>query len=181
MNPDVVQSAAQDLLEATAEVARYCDHVDHAEPAEVRSVLEAAASIRASASKLASESGHGLQEAWADRLAKFELRHPVLEPSSAPASIRAGRTWRALQLAQYEHDALFHPDILGLTRHDQLIHAVVHLVKAQGALCRATRTADPAPEMARRAVDCAVFGVKIATLCGERLTDEHGPLAEASG
>jgi hypothetical protein len=175
VDPNVVRSAALELVEATAEIARYCDHVDHVELAEVQSVLEAAASIRSSASVLAGASGQRLQQAWADRLAAFESRHPVLEPSEAPESIRVSRTWRELQLAQYGHDAIFHPDILGLTRHDQLVHAVVHLVKAQGALCRSLRAPDPAENVAIHAVDCAVFGVKIATLCGERLTDSDGP------
>jgi hypothetical protein len=172
---DVLSAFALEASVLVASVAAYSDHIDHNEVADISDVRAAAAGLRELGRRIIGTAGETLPQAWAERLSGFEVRHPALEgPSDAPERIRRATTWRETQVAQYDHDRLYHPDIIGLAKRDQLLHAVVHIAKASGDLAKAATCTDAVDGMIvrDRAVDLAVFGVKLATLCGERLPED---------
>jgi hypothetical protein len=82
-------------------------------------------------------------------------------------------TWRQVQLAQVEHDRFYHADVLGLCKLDQLRHYALHVAKLAGAVASTLRGDTPLDDLlSRRVPDMIIFGVKLATVIGERLPDE---------
>jgi len=76
-----------------------------------------------------------------------------------------------LQRLQWEHDRNYHPDVLGLSRYDQLRHHAFHLAKLAGAAADAA-SGEPSDLLRRRLPDLLLFGLKLATLTIDQLPDQ---------
>jgi len=159
------------LVSALGLIADYCDRIDHNEATDVTQVQRAAEEIRALGAIQATLRRATLGSVWADRIEEFEAAHPALGVSDVPSQIRRAATWHELQAAQYEHDRIYHPDILGLPKREQLLHSLIHLVKSAADLAREDTAGRSVTGLKaqRRGIDCVIFSVKIATLCGQRL------------
>lgn len=165
---------------AAADVANYCDHVEHCEEASREWVTGAGKTLRAVAVRLASEASLDIFDLYAHRLDGVERRHPLfpVDGYHARGPAEAARTWHELQGVQFRHDRLYHPDVLGLHKLDQARHYALHLAKLTGALAAATLDAEAADDFARRRLpDLLLFGLKLATVMGQRLPDEQLPRA----
>ena len=79
---------------------------------------------------------------------------------------------------EVEHDRRYHPDVLGLSKSDQLRHYALHLAKLAGAMAQvAAGRGDDADFRARRLPDLLLFGLKLSTVAGERLGSDALPAA----
>lgn len=161
------------IAPAAAAVANYCDHVEHNELADPAWVTAAGEQLRDAAVEFAGAAGVDPLELYAERLGAIEARNVLYHPDAFDghgAALRA-TTWRDLQLLQFEHDRAYHPDVLGLTKCDQLRHYALHLAKIVGAFAAGT---DDDDLLRRRLPDTLLFGIKLSTVMGSRLPD--GPL-----
>jgi hypothetical protein len=162
------------VAQATAQVANYCDHADHNEPVEASWVLGAAETVRSVAQRIAAREAVDIVEAYADRLAEIEARNVQgpFEAFDGPTDARRARTWRDLQRVQADHDRLYHPDVLGLHKSDQLQHYVLHLAKLVGALAGQPSASDQQVDfVTRRLPDLLLFGIKLSTVMGQKLPE----------
>jgi hypothetical protein len=167
-----VNEAAPRLATASASIAGYCDRAEHLEPTDPTVIRTAGATLREIALELAAEREIDIVQAYRTRLEAVEQRHP-LYPAGGYAAVEAiadhGATWRQLQRAQWEHDRHYHPDVLGLSRYEQLRHYAFHLAKLAGA---AAIEGDAERDfLARRLPDLLLFGLKLATLVNEQLPE----------
>ena len=180
MNRRDSEAFALEIAPAAAAVANYCDHVEHNEVAEGTRVLDAATVLRDASVGLAVRAGRDPIELYAERLGAIEARNVLYHPGSfdGHGAVLRARTWRDLQLLQVEHDRAYHPDVLGLTKADQLRHYALHLTKIVGAFACSDDWDDL---LRRRLPDTLLFGLKLPTVMGSRLPDEpYTPLrAEA--
>lgn len=162
------------IAKATGQVANYCDHADHNEPVDASWVLGAAESVRNVALRIGAREGIDIVEAYANRLDEIEARN-VQGPFTAfdgPAEARQARSWRDLQRVHAEHDQLYHPDVVGLHKSDQLQHYVLHLAKLVGALAEQPSSGDRHVDfVTRRLPDMLIFGIKLSTVMGQKLPD----------
>lgn len=162
-------------------MANYCDHVEHNEAAERAWVTGAAATLRNVAREIATHEDVDLRRLYAARLRQIEERNPLWSPGGldGAALVAHASTWRALQLAQVEHDRRYHLDVMGLSKLDQLRHYTLHVAKLAGALAEvAAGHGDRADVRARRLPDLLLFGLKLSTVSGERLADDALPAAD---
>jgi hypothetical protein len=168
------------LAAASASIAAYCDRAEHLEPTDPSVIRSAGATLRDLALELASERQISIVHAYRTRLDSVEQRHP-LYPAGGYAAVEAipehDATWRQLQRAQWEHDRHYHPDVLGLSRYEQLRHYAFHLAKLAGAAAQAA-TGDDRDFYARRLPDLLLFGLKLATLVNEQLPNQ--PVTDAN-
>jgi hypothetical protein len=172
--------ALTDVAAAAAHVANYCDHSEHCEDASRDSVIGAGKTLRVVAVRMAMEVSLDVFDLYAHRLDGIERRHPLfpVQGYHAREAARAAPTWHDLQGVQYRHDQLYHPDVLGLHKLDQLRHYALHLAKLTGALATAMRDEPAAEDFYRRRLpDLLLFGLKLATVMGQRLPDEQLPRA----
>jgi hypothetical protein len=172
---------ALDLAGAAAAVSNYCDHVDHNESASGDWISNAGHKMRELACEIAGHENLDLLALYAARLEEIEARNPLNHPGSFNGSSRAAEatTWRALQLVQAEHDRNYHPDVIGLSKFNQLVHYAFHAAKLSGALADVARcNADTRDFCNRRLPDLLLFGIKLATVTGKALPKK--PLALAS-
>ncbi len=180
-----LQLALRELAVITGSLATYLDRSEHLEPADRDAVADAGRRLRGVAIDLASELGIDAVAAYAQRLSELERRNALAPHDSTdpPSLVRAARTWRALQVAQIEHDRWFHPDVFGMPRSEQLRHFVLHLAKLTAVVAQLDEHGDWFDFVDRRVPDMLVFGVKLATSAGVRLSEaplpNHAPLAEA--
>lgn len=164
----------KDAARAAGQVANYCDHADHNETVEPAWVLGAAESFRSIASRIAIREGIDIQEAYANRLETIEERNvrgpfPSFHGST---EARRAKTWRELQNVQAEHDRLFHPDVIGLHKSDQLQHHALHLAKLVGALAGQPSTGEIHRDFVeRRLPDMLLFGIVLSTVMGQKLPE----------
>lgn len=162
---------------AAAQVANYCDHSDHNEPVDRAWVLGAGATLRRVAERIAAKQQVNLVSAYANRLAAVEARS-THEGFDGPSAALHARSWRELQMVQEEHDRVYHPDVFGLRKSDQLNHYALHLSKLAGALAQELNgDGDHEDFKSRRLPDLLLFGIKLATVMGQRLPDD--PVAPA--
>jgi hypothetical protein len=171
---DRYADAVLSLARCAADVANFCDHVEHNEVADRRWVIDAATMLRRIACGLAQQDGQDLLELYALRLQAIEQRTPTwtAESIDGAALARQAGTWRDLQLAQAEHDRRYHPDVVGLAKYEQLRHCALHLAKLTGAAASVVQgVADAGDFRARRLPDVLLFGLKLATIMGERLPE----------
>ncbi len=166
--------AALALARCAADVANFCDHVEHNEATDRRWVVDAGIELRRIACAVAADEGVDLHERYATRLDAIERRNPTWTPAAldGPALARAATTWRALQLVQMEHDRRFHPDVVGLAKFEQLRHCALHLAKLAGSAASVAQGVGDAEDFSvRRLPDVLLFGLKLATVMGERLEE----------
>lgn len=169
---------ALELAQAAAAVANYCDHVEHNEHAERDWVTRAASTLRNLARAIAAHEGEDLRGRYAARLRQIEERNPLWSYGDldGAALVANASTWRGLQLAQVEHDRRYHPDVVGLTKMDQLRHYALHLAKLAGAVAEiAAGGGDREDLFKRRLPDLLLFGLKLSTVTGERLSEDPFP------
>ena len=159
------------LAPAAAAVATYCDHVEHNEKAEPGWVTAAGETLQRLALEFASALGVDLVELYAQRLGAIESKNVLAAPAGfdGAAAARAASSWRELQLIQAEHDRVYHPDVAGLAKIDQLRHYAFHLAKLVGAFAASD---DGHGLLERRLPDTLLFAIKLRTVMGERLPDE---------
>jgi hypothetical protein len=170
-----VSDEVRRLAITAASVARYCDHVEHVEPADADVIAQAGAELRELAIHLARILRCDVIEAYGARLDLAE-RSYVLglgEGFEAGRQIALASSWRDLQLIQGHHDRLYRPDVWGLSRLDQLRHCSIHLSKLVGVLADPSSTADDL--RIRTAPDILLFGIKLATVAGQALTEDALP------
>lgn len=176
------------MAAATALVARYCDHVEHAEEAPIVWLADAARELRDVGIAVAGALGVDVWQAYAARLEAMESRRAFSgdRPFDGPAALRAARTWADVQRIQDEHDRYYRPDVYGLARSDQIRHSLLHLAKILGGLVAALDDPDSLRDFEERWLpDIVLFGVKLSTIIGQALDEESLPwrtrLEAASG
>jgi hypothetical protein len=155
-------------------IANYCDHVEHNETSDHRAIRDGGGELRRLAVEIAGSFDVDLRELYADRLAAIERRN-VLGHDGAYDGAHAARcavSLRELQLALAEHDRFYHPDIVGMSKWDQLLHHVLHLIKLAAATAAVATEGESVDDwLSRRVPDMLLFGVKLSTVSGERLPD----------
>jgi hypothetical protein len=160
------------LAEAAAAVANYCDHAEHNETLERAWVTDAAETLRTLSEEIAAYEHEDLYSRYAARLRQIEQRNPLWSPRELDggALVEQASTWKALQLAQAEHDRRYHPDVFGLSKMEQLRHYAFHLAKLAGAIAEvAAGHGDHGDFCSRRLPDLLLFGLKLSTVMGEQL------------
>jgi hypothetical protein len=172
------------LSRCSAAVANYCDHVEHNEFADVAWVLDSAEELRSMAYAIAAAEQLDLRASYAARLRVIETRSPhwTSRTLDGGALVDTSATWRDLQLAQAQHDRYYHPDVSGLTKLDQLRHYALHIAKLAGAIADVAQTLAGRDDfLTRRLPDLLLFGLKLSSVCGERLSEESLPTNRRAG
>ena len=169
--------AAFTLIRAASACAAFCEHVEHNEPATTHQVVAAAESMRWVAARLAAQAGVSLRQAYEERIRGVEtsslLRYVATAEQAelvGAEALASARRWDEVQIAQIAHDRQFHPDVFGLPKIEQLRHYTFHVTKLAGLLADAIEQGDWGAFRDERLADIAVFGVKLATVCNERLS-----------
>jgi hypothetical protein len=165
------------LVRAAADLASFCEHVEHNESHSVGDVARAAANLRRLAEELSLASGLKLSEAYRRRIRRVEessLLRLAVSHGDAPCLVGAeavdrAKTWDEIQIAQIQHDKVFHPDVFGLSKLDQVRHYTFHVTKLGGLLVDALDNDRWSDFADGRLADIAIFGVKLATVCNVRL------------
>jgi hypothetical protein len=168
------QAFALTVAPLAAAVANYCDHVEHNEPADPSWVTNAGEKLGNVAFERATAVGHNLVQLYAARLASIEARNVLAEGTGFDGSeaALAASTWRELQLVQSAHDRAYHPDVVGMSRLDQLRHYAFHLAKIVGAFAEDREEREL---LDRRLPDALLFALKLRTVMGVRLPDDRLP------
>jgi hypothetical protein len=171
---DAFRALALALAPHAASVANYCDHAEHNEVVEAGWVVGAADALREFALGFAAAHDLDLLELYARRLASIEAGNVLRREDGfdGAAAARSARTWRALQLAQVEHDRFYHPDVIGLARADQLRHCAFHLAKIVGAFAAGN---DERELVERRLPDTLLFALKLRTVMAQRFDEGELP------
>lgn len=170
----VLERTLRQVAVSTAEVARFCDHAEHNELVDRAWVARAGECFRDAAMELAAAFDVDLHDAYANRLWAIEARHLLAtnDGFDSRAEASAAWTWQDLQRVQINHDRQFHPDVFGLSRAEQLRHYAFHSAKLTGFLASAILDEGCWPMLQERAIpDLLIFGLKLPTVVGVRLSD----------
>jgi hypothetical protein len=173
--PTVLHDALIQLSRSARDVCNYCDHVEHNEVADVQDVRRAGADLRTLAVRLAAETGNDLVSLYGRRLRHIEAKNVLSSSTSFDgcAAALTAKTWRELQLVQAEHDRVFHPDVVGTPKLDQLLHYALHLAKLAGAVADVDAGEVGVTDFVdRRLPDMVLFGIKLSTVTGETLSSD---------
>jgi hypothetical protein len=163
---------ALQAAQASALINAYCDRAEHNETVERDWVLDAGRTFRLLGLELAQDLSCDPFGLYARRLVAIEKRNVLYAGEDLGQSIREAKTWRELQLVQVEHDRLFHPDVFGMSRADQLRHYAFHAAKLAGVLAGQAQGAPPAADVFEgRIADLLLFGVKLATVMFDKLPE----------
>lgn len=182
------ERALRTVIKEAANLASFCEHVEHNEPTRTDVVAHASTQLRRTAQNLASASGLSLKDLYASRIraveeASFLATAPLPGNTTnfdgANAAQKAS-TWQHLQTAQLLHDRQFHPDVFGLSKIDQVRHYTFHVTKLAGLLAEAIDNEDWSAFEQTRLADIAIFAVKTATVCNVRLPETPIDSAENS-
>lgn len=168
------------IVRAAGKLATYCDRAEHNEPNDRGAIAAVATDLRTLALTASSAHDLDLQSLYSFRLARIEAKHPAWLATTFDGSQAIGeaKTWRDMQAAQYQHDLFYHPDVTGLAKFDQLRHYTLHLTKLGKLALEAAEGAVVAPTvwdefLTERLPDIVIFGIKLATVCGDRLPESH--------
>lgn len=175
-NP-VYEIALKEVGLAAGLVADFCDKTEHNEPVQAEWVSTASEKLLNSALLIAEFETIELQQSYAQRLSQIERRNVIWGASRFEGEVAAlqARTMRDLQLVQLEHDRVYHPDVLGLKKEDQLRHYALHLSKLVAALVRATESDSGRNDfLQRRLADLFLFSIKLQTVMGRRMSESGG-------
>ena len=170
---ELLEASQRALTRAAADLAGFCEHVEHNEPNSVESAARAGDRLRQIASQLSVRGGVSLVAKYAARIRAVEekslLRHASLfedEMSLAGAeALTFATTWDELQVGQIIHDRQFHPDVFGMPKIEQIRHYTLHVTKLAGLFVDAIDNDEWDAFQRERLADIAIFGVKIATVC----------------
>jgi hypothetical protein len=161
-----------------AAVANYCDHVEHNEIVATAWVTSAGDALHQLALDFATRANVDLLARYAERLTMIEAQNVLMRPGSFDGGAAANNasTWRELQLVQAEHDRIYHPDVIGSPKVEQLRHYALHLTKIVGAFADcAVGLGDAESIGMRRLPDTLLFAIKLHTVMGARLPEEPLP------
>jgi len=176
----VVGALVPVLVRAAGRLAWQCDHAEHGEQSDKGLVIDSGLNLRAAAVEAFDLLGLEPVSSYADRLAAVEARSPLAGTGlfEAKFAIPKVETWRDLQVAQLLHDRVYHPDVLGMAKSDQLRHYTLHVSKLAWLADEAVQTANGAKDFVpARVADILLFGVKLSTVAGEVLPDAPiGPI-----
>jgi hypothetical protein len=171
-----LEAGLRSLTRGAGEVARYCDRAEHAERTNRAQVSRAAHVLIREAAHLAQSLDLDLLDRYAARLSAIESVNVLQSHGDADGgeAARRARTWRELQEVQIAHDRVYHPDVFGLARIDQVRHCALHYTKLAASIASVLDGVDGARHdfETRRLPDMLLFGVKLMTLMGERLPDD---------
>lgn len=165
------------LVRVSGALAAYCDRSEHSEGADREVITAEARQLRRLAVDFSRSAGFDLQALYADRLAGIESRHPAFSDGmyDGAEAVRRSKSWSEMQSAQYRHDLTYHPDVLGLAKWDQVRHYTLHIAKLAMLALNATDDAKSGANwesfLAHRLPDVLIFGIKLSTVTGEKLTD----------
>lgn len=178
--PLLLEQSVRVVTRSAATLAAFCEHVEHNEASDVSEVVSAAERLRSVAAQLTRASGCSLAEIYTHRIRAVEKASLFCEANVERRPVTAGAdalsqalTWDAFQLAQIVHDRQFHPDVFGLSKVDQLRHYTFHVTKLAGLFLDAIDLGEWQSFKGERLADLAIFGVKIATVCNERLPSDQ--------
>jgi hypothetical protein len=166
-----------------AAVANYCDHVEHNEVVATGWVTGAGDGLRQLALDFAARANVDLLALYADRLEMIEGKNVLARPDSfdGGGAADSAATWRELQLVQAEHDRVYHPDVVGLSKIEQLRHYALHLTKIVGAFAACAGGLVDAEEIGvRRLPDTLLFAIKLHTVMGAPLPEQPLPREAAT-
>lgn len=175
-----LEASQRALTKAAADLAEFCEHIEHIEPNWVDKAARAGDHLREIAAQLSAHSGLSLASAYAERIRSVEerslMRHVSLfdDATELPgaAALSDAKGWDEIQIGQIIHDRQFHPDVFGLSKIEQVRHYTFHVTKLAGLLVEAIESGDWASFRQERLADIAIFGVKIATVCNVQLARE---------
>lgn len=171
------------LVRISGTLATHCDRVEHNEIASRDTVIEMGDALRELASSTSRSHCLDLAALYGARLGAIEAKHPAfrLNPFDGRQGVEQAKTWADLQAVQYMHDVTYHPDVAGLAKYDQLRHYTLHVSKLAKLALEASELHGGSawvPFLTERLPDLAVFGVKLATVCGHKLPTE--PIAAST-
>ncbi len=172
-----LEASQRALTRAAADLASFCEHVEHNEPNSIESAVSAGDHLREIASQLSYRFEVSLAAIYAARLRDVEEKSLLRYDPAAEGDISlAGTdalmhvgTWKELQIGQIMHDRQFHPDVFGMSKVDQIRHYTFHVTKLAGLMVDAIEKEDWEAFRKERLADIAIFGVKIATVCNVEL------------
>ena len=173
----LLEASQRALTRAAADLAGFCEHVEHNESNSVEEAARAGDRLREIAAQLSAHSGLSLASAYAERIRSVEerslMRHASLFDDArelpGAAVLSDAKGWDEIQIGQIIHDRQFHPDVFGLPKIEQVRHYTFHVTKLAGLLVDAIEKDDWASFEQERLADIAIFGVKIATVCNIQL------------
>lgn len=171
----VYETALKEVAFAAGLVADFCDKTEHNESVDGQWVIAASEKLLTAALAIAEFEEIDLQEAYASRLSQIERRNVIWGASAFQGEIaaREAQTMRDLQVVQLEHDRVYHPDVLGLKKEDQLRHYALHLSKLVAALAGVILDDSTRPDfLLRRLPDMLLFSIKLQTVMSRRLALE---------
>ena len=176
----LLESSQRALTKAAADLAGFCEHVEHNESNSVKETARVGDRLREIAAQLSAHSGLSLAAAYAERIRSVEerslMRHASLFDDEAglpgATALNDAKGWDEIQIGQIIHDRQFHPDVFGLSKIEQVRHYTFHVTKLAGLLVDAIENDDWPSFEQERLADIAIFGVKIATVCNIQLTRE---------
>lgn len=171
----VLLDALQAVAVAGGRLATFCDRVEHNEAADLSTVQRAASALRTTACRLAEAVGVSIVDAYARRLSDIERGHLLggVAAHQTTLFISDRSTLLDLQVAQVEHDRVYHPDVFGMPKVEQLRHYTLHVAKLAGLLAEALEDKTRWPEIEnQRLADLLLFGLKISTVTNARLSDD---------
>lgn len=170
-----LQALMVSVAQASAAVSRFCDRAEHLEITDVSAIREAGATLRSAAVELARGQGVDIIGAYLVRLQIVEARRAVVADEwAAPETLAGPVTWEVLQQIQAKHDAVYHADVTGMSKAEQIRHYSFHLAKLVGALASEIGRASLSQEFRQtRLPDLLLFGVKLSTLVDERLSSHE--------
>jgi len=174
----ILVDAALAIAVMSGDVANHCDHVEHNEAADLDAIRRAGRDLRTTAVALSLEAAQDPVALYVRRLAAIEQRNVLWHDGAfdGAALARSASTWRALQIVQAAHDKAYHSDVVGLAKADQLRHYALHVAKLAGSTAVVARgDGDLADWLHRRVPDMLLFGIKLATVSGEKLPEEDVP------
>lgn len=174
------RDVALHVVELAADVANFCDHVEHNEPVDHGCVVDAGYELIDLALVIAaSHHDSDLLVRYMFRLDAIALRNVLFDGVTYAAQVADASTWRDIQLVQARHDRTYHADVIGLSKHEQLRHYAFHIAKLAGALARRARVDSDSEILDGRLADMLLFGVKLCTVMNHRLPET--PLRSRAG
>ena len=174
---EVARDHLSPMIEAAGKLADNCEHAEHAEGVR-HSLAAVGQSLRQTAGRMAHQAGFGLGQLYLVRIwgveSTSQLRFvgPGRVELSGLEIMFGAKTWRQFQIGQIAHDQQFHPDVFGLSHYDQLRHYSFHITKLAWLLDMASSRDNLDKFYSTRLPDIALFGIKLATLVGQKLPDE---------
>ena len=176
----LLEESQRAITRVAAQLASFCEHVEHNESNSVEEAARAGDRLREIAAELSARSGLSLTNAYAARIRAVEeqslLRHVSLFDDTTDLrganALDSAKTWDEVQICQIMHDRQFHPDVFGLPKLEQIRHYTFHVTKLAGLLVDAIDDDNWPLFQQERLADIAIFGVKIATVCNRTLPSE---------